>query len=86
MISKSMNMEYKGKKRVAGKTEKEMYEKLGLQYIEPELRENLGEIDAIKNNELPGLLKLSDIKGDLLIYTFLIFQPWKNVSFIVSRK
>ncbi len=60
---------YKGKKRVAGKTEKEMYKKLGLQYIEPELRENRGEIDAAKNNDLPGLLTLKDIKGDLHTHT-----------------
>lgn len=60
---------YKGKKRVAGKTEKEIYKKLGLQYIEPELRENQGEIEAAKNNDLPGLLKLKDIKGDLHTHT-----------------
>jgi DNA polymerase (family X) len=60
---------YKGKNRIAGKTEDEMYKKLGLQYIEPELRENLGEIEAAKNNELPGLLTLKDIKGDLHTHT-----------------
>lgn len=60
---------YKGKKRMAGKTEKEMYEKLGLQYIEPELRENRGEIEAAKKDELPQLLKLKDIKGDLHTHT-----------------
>jgi DNA polymerase (family 10) len=60
---------YKGKKRVAGKTEKEMYEKLGLKYVEPELRENQGEIEAAKKDELPDLLKLKDIKGDLHTHT-----------------
>lgn len=60
---------YKGKKRVAGRTEKEMYKKLGLQYIEPELRENQGEIDAAKNNDLPRLLTLKDLKGDLHTHT-----------------
>lgn len=60
---------YKGKKRIAGKTEEEMYEKLGLQYIEPELRENQGEIEAAKNNELPELVALKDIKGDLHTHT-----------------
>lgn len=54
---------------MAGKTEKEMYEKLGLQYIEPELRENRGEIEAAKKDELPQLLKLKDIKGDLHTHT-----------------
>jgi DNA polymerase (family X) len=60
---------YKGKKKIAGKTEEEMYKKLGLQYIEPELRENHGEIEAAKNNELPGLLELKDVKGDLHTHT-----------------
>lgn len=60
---------YKGKKRIAGKTEEEMYAKLGLQYIEPELRENQGEIEAAKNNELPELVALKDIKGDLHTHT-----------------
>jgi len=60
---------YKGKKRLAGKTEKEMYEKLGLQYIEPELRESMGEIEAAKQNKLPNLVKQKDIKGDLHTHT-----------------
>ncbi len=60
---------YKGKKRLAGKTEKEMYEKLGLQYIKPELRENMGEIEAAQKDKLPGLLKLKNIKGDLHTHT-----------------
>ncbi len=60
---------YKEKKRIAGKTEKEMYRKLGLQYVEPELRENQGEIEAAKKNELPELLKLKEIKGDLHTHT-----------------
>jgi DNA polymerase (family X) len=60
---------YKGKKRVAGKTEKEIYKKLGLRYVEPELRENQGEIEAAKKDELPNLLKLKDIKGDLHTHT-----------------
>lgn len=60
---------YKGKKKIAGKTEKEMYEKLGLQYVEPELRENQGEIEAAKNDKLPELLELKDIRGDLHTHT-----------------
>lgn len=60
---------FKGKKKIAGKTEKEMYEKLGLKYIVPELRENQGEIEAAKKNELPNLLELEDIKGDLHAHT-----------------
>ncbi len=60
---------YKGKKRIAGKTEGEMYEKLGLSYIEPELRENLGEIEAAKEDKLPELITIKDIKGDLHTHT-----------------
>ena len=45
------------------KSEKELFEALGLRYIEPELREGLGEIEASEGNELPNLLKANDIKG-----------------------
>ncbi len=60
---------YKGKKRVAGKTERDMYKKLGLSYIEPELRENLGEIEAAKEDKLPDLVTKNDIRGDLHTHT-----------------
>jgi DNA polymerase (family X) len=60
---------YKGSKSLAGKTESEMYEMLGLRYIEPELRENLGEIEAAKQDQLPKLIELTDIKGDLHTHT-----------------
>jgi len=56
---------FKGEKRIAGKTEKEMYEAIGLLYIEPELREARGELEAGANNALPDLIELRDIKGDL---------------------
>ncbi len=56
-------------KRLAGKTEKGIYKKLGLKYVEPELRENRGEIGAAKNNRLPRLISLSDIRGDLQMHT-----------------
>jgi DNA polymerase (family 10) len=60
---------YKNKKRLAGKTEAEMYKALGLRYIEPELREDKGEFEASANNSLPKLVKLEDIKGDLHTHT-----------------
>jgi DNA polymerase (family 10) len=60
---------FKGKKRIAGKTEKEVYEQVGLPYIEPELRENLGEIEAASKGELPDLITLDDIRGDLHSHT-----------------
>src|SRR5208283_4477061 len=52
-------------KSVAGASEKEIYTKLKLDFIPPELRENLGEIDAAANHELPRLLEVSDIRGDV---------------------
>ncbi len=51
------------------KTEKGVYNFLGLDYIEPELRENRGEIEAAKNHTLPKLITLSDIKGDLHVHS-----------------
>ncbi|MEK7173827.1 MAG: DNA polymerase/3'-5' exonuclease PolX [Patescibacteria group bacterium] len=54
---------------IAGRTEEELYNALGLQYIEPELRENTGEIEAAKKNTLPNLIGYGDLKGDLQIQT-----------------
>jgi DNA polymerase (family 10) len=46
-------------------SEEALYEFLGYQYIPPELRENLGELDAARNGELPELVELGDLRGDL---------------------
>jgi DNA polymerase (family 10) len=59
----------KGGRFVAGKTEKDIYDKLRLDYVEPELREHTGEIDAAENHRLPTLLKLDDIRGDVQMHT-----------------
>ena len=56
---------FDGEKPISGATEKELYEKLGLSYIKPELREMTGELEASENNKLPDLIGYSDIKGDL---------------------
>jgi DNA polymerase (family 10) len=56
-------------KPVARKTEEEIYAKLKLDFIPPELRENLGEIEAAAEHNLPVLLELSDIRGDVHIHT-----------------
>ena len=53
----------KGKKWIAGRTEQEIYDQLGMKYIPPELRENMGEIKASLQNKLPPLVELKDIKG-----------------------
>jgi len=54
---------------VAGRTEQDVYKALGLPYIEPELRENMGEIDAARRHALPKLIDYDDIKGDLHVHT-----------------
>lgn len=59
----------KDDQRVAGRTEEEIYQKLGLQYVPPEIRENLGEIDMAEELRLPTLVQLEDIKGDLHAHT-----------------
>ena len=57
-------------KQLAGKTEKDIYKAFNLAYIEPELRENRGEIDAAaKQNGLPKLIDIDDIRGDLHCHT-----------------
>ncbi|MEK7061896.1 MAG: DNA polymerase/3'-5' exonuclease PolX, partial [Patescibacteria group bacterium] len=56
---------FRGSKMIAGSTEQEVYKAIGLLYIEPELREGTGEIDACLQNKLPKLVELKDIKGDL---------------------
>jgi DNA polymerase (family X) len=60
---------FKGRKRIAGKTEKEVYGAVDLPYIEPELREDRGEIQAARNNQLPSLIELNSIQGDLHCHT-----------------
>jgi DNA polymerase (family 10) len=59
----------KGEKRVAGRTEEEIYGELKLDYIPPELRENAGEIEAAEKHKLPKLIELQDMKGDLQMHT-----------------
>ncbi|MEK6948961.1 MAG: DNA polymerase/3'-5' exonuclease PolX [Nanoarchaeota archaeon] len=54
---------------LAGKTEEECYKKLGLKYIEPEIREDEGELKAAENNQLPTLIGYKDLKGDLQMHT-----------------
>src|ERR1700728_333300 len=56
-------------KPVAGKSEEEIYARLKLDFIPPELRENLGEIDAADKHALPKLIDLSDIRGDVHMHT-----------------
>jgi len=59
----------KAGRRVAGRTEEEIYKKLKLDFIPPELRENTGEIEAAEKHKLPKLIELHDMKGDLQMHT-----------------
>ncbi|MFZ1006600.1 MAG: DNA polymerase/3'-5' exonuclease PolX [Candidatus Sulfotelmatobacter sp.] len=59
----------KTEKPVAGRTEEEIYAKLNLDYVPPELRENLGEIDAAEKHTLPALITLEDLQGDVHMHT-----------------
>lgn len=59
----------KAEKHVAGKTEEEIYGKLKLDFIPPELRENTGEIAAAEKHALPKLIERKDIKGDLQMHS-----------------
>lgn len=60
---------FKGKRSIAGKTEEEIYQHVGLPYIEPELREERGEIEAARLHQLPTLITLKNIRGDLHSHT-----------------
>jgi len=60
---------FHGDKVLASHNEEEIYAKLGLPWIPPELRENLGEIEAADKDELPKLVELGDIRGDLHMHT-----------------
>jgi DNA polymerase (family X) len=54
---------------VAGKTEEEIYARLKLDYIPPELRENLGELEAAAGHTLPGLISQANLQGDVHMHT-----------------
>ena len=60
---------FKGEKLIAGKTEEEIYKKLGMELMEPELRTNHGEIEAALTGKLPKLIGYDDLKGDLQVQT-----------------
>jgi DNA polymerase (family 10) len=60
---------FAGKRRIAGATEEEVYEKLKLAFIPPEMREDRGEIALAKAGQLPRLVSVSDIRGDLHVHS-----------------
>ena len=60
---------FRGSKCISGRTEREVYDALGLDWIPPELRENRGEIALAKAHKLPQLVTLENIRGDLQMHT-----------------
>jgi DNA polymerase (family 10) len=60
---------FRGERRIAGETEESVYRAVGLPYIEPELREDRGEIEIAHAGQLPQLVELADLKGDLHAHT-----------------
>lgn len=60
---------FKGERRIAGDTEESVFKAVGLAYIPPELREGRGEIAAARSNQLPRLIKVEDLQGDLHVHT-----------------
>jgi DNA polymerase (family 10) len=72
-IAKGMKLNeygvFRGDRAVAGETEESVYAALGLRFIAPELREDQGEIEAARRGELPRLVELADLRGDLHAHT-----------------
>ncbi len=60
---------YKGKRLIAGGTEEEIYQKLGMQWMPPEMRTNTGEIEIALNEKVPQLIDYDELKGDLQVQT-----------------
>ena len=71
---------FKGEKKIAGKEEKDIYRSLGMDWIEPELREDRGEIEAAQKGRLPKLLQESEIKGDLHVHS-----KWSDGAFSIEE-
>ena len=72
-ISKGLKLNeygiFKGKKKIAGATEKSVYKALGMDWPEPELRENRGEIDAALKGKLPEIIRYGSVRGDFHAHT-----------------
>jgi DNA polymerase (family 10) len=66
--------------RVAGETEAGMYEALGLPFVEPEMREDRGEIDAAAADDLPDLIEEDEIRGDLHLHT-----DWSDGGYTIEQ-
>ncbi len=60
---------FRGEERIGGENEEDVFKSVGLAYIPPELREDRGEVEAAKENRIPKLVAISDLKGDLHVHT-----------------
>jgi len=60
---------FKGEKKIGGKEEEDVYRTLGMDWIEPELREDRGEIEAANEGRLPKLVREPEMKGDLHVHS-----------------
>jgi DNA polymerase (family 10) len=60
---------FRGEKKIGGKEEKDVYKILGMDWIEPELREDRGEIEAAQKGKLPKLIQDPEMRGDLHVHT-----------------
>ena len=60
---------FKGSEMIAGENEEEIYQKLGMDWIPPELREDRGEIEAALRGKLPKIIDYKDLKGDLHVHS-----------------
>ncbi len=70
----------KGEKEILTPREEDVYEKLGLQYVPPELREASGELRVAQEKKLPRLIELRDLKGDLQLHS-----NWSDGSFSIAQ-
>ncbi|MDI6810183.1 MAG: DNA polymerase/3'-5' exonuclease PolX [archaeon] len=60
---------FRGEERIGGENEEDVFKSVELAYIPPELREDRGEVEAAKENRIPKLVEISDLKGDLHVHT-----------------
>ncbi|MBI4894691.1 MAG: DNA polymerase/3'-5' exonuclease PolX [Candidatus Aenigmarchaeota archaeon] len=72
-ISKGMKLNeyglYRGDRQIAGSSEEEVYEKLGLEWVPPEMRENLGEVETAAKGKMPDIIPYGSLRGDLQTQT-----------------
>lgn len=71
---------FRGARRIAGRTEEEIYVGLGLTWVPPEMREDTGEVELASKNALPAILRADDIRGDLQVHT-----DWTDGSASIGR-